>query len=109
MLRSIRSGVRCSGKFYAGLGRKDDAVREGKRALELLPESLDAVDGPTAGDDLAEIYALLGDADGGMSVARSFTRHAEWDDGSKLKLEPTWDTLRSDPRFQHLLTKHGES
>ncbi len=38
------------GKVYAGLGRKDDAVREGKRALELLPESLDAVDGPHCGD-----------------------------------------------------------
>ncbi len=64
---------------------------------------------PTAVIDLAEIYALLGDADGACPLLDHSLATPNGTTIQKLKLEPTWDTLRSDPRFQHLLTKHGGS
>jgi tetratricopeptide (TPR) repeat protein len=47
----------------ACLGRKEDAINEGKKAVELLPESEDAVEGPKATAALAEIYASVGEHD----------------------------------------------
>ncbi len=51
------------GIAYAGLGRKDDALREGKRAVELLPASKDAVLGTYRAIDLARIYTMVGEQD----------------------------------------------
>jgi serine/threonine-protein kinase len=94
------------GAILAGLGRKDDAIREGQRAAELLPESRDALDGPQITIGLAQIYAWTGEKDqafqlidhslsipGGISVAL-------------LKLDPVWDPLRGDRRFDALITKY---
>src|SRR5262249_24960328 len=51
------------GAVLAGLGKKEDAIKEGKKAVELLPESEDAFDGPQATTALAEIYAWVGEHD----------------------------------------------
>src|SRR5207237_546080 len=51
------------GAVLAGLGKKEDAINEGKKAVELLPESQDAFDGPQATAALAEIYAWVGEHD----------------------------------------------
>ncbi|PYJ80591.1 MAG: hypothetical protein DME69_00280, partial [Verrucomicrobia bacterium] len=51
------------GWFYAFAGRKDEAIREGKRAVELKPESKDALDGPIMNCYLALIYARVGEND----------------------------------------------
>ncbi len=95
------------GAVFAGLGKKQDAVNEGKKAVELLPESQDAFDGPQATAALAEIYTWVGEPDeafrlldhlltipGGLTV---------W----MLKLDPTWDPLRKDLRFQALIDKYA--
>lgn len=97
------------GKIYASLGRREDAIREGKRALELLPESLDAVDGPKAVIDLAEIYASLGDTDEACSLLEHSLSTPNGVTLQALKLEPTWDALRNNPRFQQLLGQRSGS
>src|SRR4029077_5346883 len=51
------------GRILAALGQKEEAIAEGKRAVELLPESQDAMDGPQCTSALAEIYACTGEFD----------------------------------------------
>ena len=51
------------GLILAALGQKEEAIAEGKRAVELLPESQDALDGPQATAELAQIYAWTGEFD----------------------------------------------
>jgi TolB-like protein/Flp pilus assembly protein TadD len=95
------------GLILAALGQKQEAIAEGKRAVELLPESQDAFDGPKITDALAQIYAWTGEFDeafrlldhllavpGGLTVAM-------------FKLDPAWDPLRKDPRYQALLDKYS--
>ena len=93
------------GKIYAGLGRKDEAVREGRRASELLPENKDAVDGPKITLGLAEIHTMVGDSNSAipllvhcLSVPGPLTVPL-------LKLDPVWDPLRSDARFRKLINQ----
>ena len=66
------------GLILAGLGEKDLAIAEGKRAVELLPESQDAFDGPKMTVQLAQIYAWTGESDEALQLLdRSLTRQME--------------------------------
>jgi serine/threonine protein kinase len=89
------------GVVDAVLGNKEDAIREGERALELTPVSKNAIEGATLVRYLAVIYAWAGEKD------RAIQRLAEttYLPGSHisygyLRLHPLWDPLRSDPRFE---------
>ena len=93
------------GKIFAGLGRKEDAVREGKRAVELLPGTKDALDGPKMILALAEIYAALGDLDSAFPLLEHSLSSPAGTNVPLLKLDPMWDPLRKDPRFEKLLAK----
>jgi tetratricopeptide (TPR) repeat protein len=87
------------GLIDACLGRKEEAMREGRRACELLPVSRDSWDGPSYIINLATIYALVGEKD---LAFEQLTRAAQIPAGvtyGELKLYPQWDSLRSDPRF----------
>ena len=87
----------------AGLGEKDAAIAEGKLAVSLLPESQDALDGPKMTLALAQIYAWTGENDSAFELLeRSLTTPAGVT-VSSLKLNPVWDPLRSDARFQALI------
>jgi TolB-like protein/Tfp pilus assembly protein PilF len=91
------------GEAYAGLGRKEEAVRQGKQATELLPETRDAFDGPQMTIALARIYSQTGEADRAINLlARSLITPAGITK-FELQLDPAWDSLRSNPRFQQLL------
>ena len=93
------------GQVHAGLGRKDDSIREGKRAVELLPESKDALDGPLVSIALAEIYVMVGDNDAALPLLEHSLATPGGITAPLLKLDPVWDPLRSDPRFIQLLAE----
>ena len=97
------------GFILAGLGRKEEAIREGNRAVELLPESQDAFDGPEATAALAQIYAWTGERDQAFSLLDHLLIIPNGLTVPILKLDPVWDALRSDPRFQALVDKYGRA
>ena len=86
----------------ACLGRKEDAINEGKKAVELLPESEDAVEGPKATAALAEIYASVGEHDEAFLPLDHLLAVPNGLTVPQLRLDPVWDPLRADPRFQKL-------
>lgn len=99
------------GLIYAYIGRKAVAVREGSRAVELLPESADAYEGPLCQSVLAVIYARVGETDKALGlIERLLTTPAATSLSessislSDLRLRWQWDPLRKDPRFQKLLS-----
>jgi len=86
----------------ACLGRKEDAINEGKKAVEVLPESEDAVEGPKATAALAEIYASVGEHDEAFLLLDHLLAVPNGLTVPQLRLDPVWDPLRADPRFQKL-------
>jgi TolB-like protein/Flp pilus assembly protein TadD len=95
------------GLILAALGRKQEAIAQGKRAVELLPESQDAMDGPKIAASLAEIYALTGEADEALRLIDHLLQVPNGLTVPTLKLDPVWDPLRKDPRFQALIAKYA--
>jgi tetratricopeptide (TPR) repeat protein len=95
------------GQVLAGLGEKQAAITEGRRAVELLPESQDAFDGPNATLLLAQIYAWTGDKDQALQLLDQSLSTPNGITVPILKLDPVWDSLRTDPRFQALIDKYG--
>ncbi len=98
------------GWFYAFMGRKEDAMREGRRAVELKPESKDAVDGVIVNCYLALIYARVGEKDLAFALLDRLIKTPGAVDSvdysvtiNDLKHRWEWDPIRSDPRFQKLL------
>ena len=98
------------GWLYAFMGRTEDAIREGRRAVELKPESKDAVDGVTVNCYLALIYARVGEKDLAFPLLQRLLKTPGAVDSvdysitiNDLKHRWEWDPIRSDPRFQKLL------
>ena len=95
------------GAVLAGLGRKEDAISEGKKAVELLPESQDAFVGPQATCALAEIYAWVGKDDEALRLLDHLLNVPGGLTVPTVKLDPVWDPIRKDPRFQALIDKYS--
>jgi TolB-like protein/class 3 adenylate cyclase/Flp pilus assembly protein TadD len=98
------------GWFYAFAGRKDEAIREGRRAVELKPESKDAFDGAIMNCYLALIYARVGEKDLAFPLIERLLKTPGAVDSvdysitiNDLKYRWEWDPIRSDPRFQKLI------
>ena len=91
------------GLIDAGLGRREEALREGRRAVELLPVEKDQVGGTVMIKYLAMIAAWLGDKDLACEqLAIALRRPSDLSYG-QLKLMPFWDPLRGDPQFEKLV------
>ena len=84
----------------AGLGCKEDALREARRAVELLPASKDALNGPLMIEYLAMTAAWVGDKDLACDQLASVAQLPGIVSYGELKLMPEWDPLRGDPRFE---------
>ena len=97
------------GLIDAGLGRNDDAIREGRRACELLPISKDGVDGPAFAVNLAQIYAWTGNKDLAIEQIAALQRVPNYLSYGMLKLHPQWDDLRGDTRFEQLVAAQAPS
>ena len=100
------------GLLYAYMQRKADAIREGRRAIELEPESENAFHGPLAAANLALVYALVGEPDQAITLierllstpgALSYPDYPSNITLADLRLRREWDSLRSNPRFQKIL------
>jgi tetratricopeptide (TPR) repeat protein len=91
------------GVIDAGLGRKEQAIREGQRACELLPISKDAIDGVALAVNLAQIYAWTGEKDRAIEQIAMIERTPNLLSYGFLKLHPYWDSLRGDPRFESIV------
>jgi hypothetical protein len=90
--------------------RKDEAIREGRRAVELKPESADAYDGAIMNSILALIYARSGEKDLAFPLLERLLKTPGAVDSvdysitvNDLKFRWEWDPIRNDPRFQALI------
>jgi serine/threonine protein kinase/tetratricopeptide (TPR) repeat protein len=99
------------GLLYAYLQRKEDAIREARRAVEIEPESQNAFHGAIWAGNLALVYTLVGEGDRALTLIERLlstpgpvqladTRNITL---AELRLRGEWDSLRSDPRFQKIL------
>jgi serine/threonine protein kinase/Tfp pilus assembly protein PilF len=91
------------GLIDAGLGRKEEALREGRRAVQLLPVEKDAINGPLMVEYLAMIAAWVGNKDLACEQLAQVTRPPSTVSYGQLKLLPFWDPLRGDPRFEQIV------
>jgi TolB-like protein/class 3 adenylate cyclase/Tfp pilus assembly protein PilF len=96
-------GITALGLIDAGLGRKDDAIREGERAVALVPVSKDAIDGADFILNLAVIYAWTGEKDLALKQLAEATQLPSTLNYGWLRLHPDWDPLRGDPRFEKIV------
>jgi TolB-like protein/Flp pilus assembly protein TadD len=91
------------GMIDAGLGRKEEAIREGERAIELLPVSKDALSGPGMVENLALIYAWTGENERAceqLAVITSIPYDLSY---GKLRSHPFWDPIRGNPCFEKIV------
>jgi TolB-like protein/tetratricopeptide (TPR) repeat protein len=93
------------GLIEAYLGRKQEAIQQAKRAVEMLPVSKDAVDAPALVENLAAVYALTNEPDLAFQLLDVSVKTPGGVTYGNLKLNPDWDSLRSDPRFDGLLVQ----
>jgi len=93
--------------ILVGLNQKDEAIAEARRAAELLPESKDAFDGPQITAALAQIYALTGEKDRAFELLDHSLNTPNGVTVPALKIDPVWDPIRNDARFQALIDKYG--
>jgi hypothetical protein len=92
---------------YAQVGRKEDAIREGRRACELLPETRDALNGVGLLTSMALVYMKVGE----MDLAFPLLEHSLSVPGGThvgfLRTSPSWEPFRNDARFQRLLANYA--
>jgi TolB-like protein/Tfp pilus assembly protein PilF/predicted Ser/Thr protein kinase len=91
------------GLIDAGLGRKEDALREGRRALELAPIAKDSLDGADVLYFYAVICAWTGEHDLAIEQLETLAKIPAGVCYGDIRLSPCWDPLRGDPRFEKLL------
>ncbi len=98
------------GSVYAYLDRKEEAIREGERAVSLSPISKDAIRGHGFVYNLALIYTLVGQYEDAISKLEYLFSIPAGDiiSVSTLRLDPDWDPLRENPRFKRLVEENTE-
>jgi serine/threonine protein kinase len=91
------------GMIDAALGKKTEAIEEGRRAVDLCPISKDALEGAILSQYLAAIYALTGEKQSALEQLEMVARIPAGVRYGELRLEPFWDSLRGDPRFEKIV------
>jgi hypothetical protein len=90
----------------AALGRKEESIREGQRAIEMRPISDDTFDGPVIAADVAIAYVWANQPDIAFEQLKILVRMPSYRlNYGDLKSNPSWDPLRNDPRFEELLAE----
>lgn len=93
----------------AGLGRKGDALREGRQAVQLVPVSRDAVDGPAYATTLAKVYVWSGENDAALGELAAVVRLPRGPSYGELRFDPVWDEIRANPRFEEIMTQAAQA
>jgi eukaryotic-like serine/threonine-protein kinase len=91
------------GLSLAYLGRKNEAILEGEKAVELRPMKTDAYYGPYNQQILARIYMLVGEPETALDHLEPLVRIPSQLSSAWLGIDPTWAPLRGNPRFQALV------
>jgi tetratricopeptide (TPR) repeat protein len=91
------------GMIDAALGRKSEAIREGREASSLLPVSKESINGSLLMQYLALIYTWCGETDAALSQLEATARIPSPVTYGDLRLNPAWDSLRKDPRFDKIV------
>jgi tetratricopeptide (TPR) repeat protein len=87
----------------AGLGRKEEAIREALHAVELMPMARDSYWGPKWIVNLALVYAWTGERDRALNELEKVATVPNGPSYGELLLDPRWDDLRGDPRFDKII------
>jgi serine/threonine-protein kinase len=92
------------GIALAGLRQREQAIQEGRRGVELLPVSRDALDGPFRVRDLARIYVMVGEHEAALDQLEALfaLRAGNPLSAPLLRLDPVWAPLGKHPRFRRL-------
>lgn len=93
------------GMVYAAVGRPADAIREGRRGVELLPMSRDSWRGAFRVEHLARIYTMIGEHDQAIDELEMLLSVPSPVAVPMLRVDPAWDPLRDEPRFRALLAR----
>jgi tetratricopeptide (TPR) repeat protein len=95
------------GVAYAGLGNAAGAVSEGRKGIALQPTSEDPFEGPEREEQMAQIYALLANADEAIPILQRLAHTSAPTEivPTLLQINPIWDPIRNDPRFQELVAE----
>jgi len=100
----VRSAL---GLAYAGLGRKEDAIREARKGVDLVPPAKDAMRAPARVHDLARVYTIVGEHRAALDeLERLLSMPYFFFSVNVMELEPVWDPLRSDPRYRSIVDAH---
>jgi predicted Zn-dependent protease len=91
----------------AGLGLRPEALHEARAGVELMPTSTDSWRAMWRRQDLARVLAMIGNQNEAIDELDFLLSHPSEMSTPLLRLDPRWDPLRSNPRFQALLTKYG--
>jgi tetratricopeptide (TPR) repeat protein len=90
------------GIAYAGLGKKEDAIRAAQKATEILPISKEAYRGVFRAKDLAQVYAMVGEFNKALDLIERLLSIPGEISVPLLLTDPVWIPLHSNPRFQKL-------
>jgi TolB-like protein/Flp pilus assembly protein TadD len=102
-------GLSALGMVDAALGDKDNAIREGQRAVELLPSSKDAIVGSLLLQNLATIHAWTGDKAAALQELKEVTSMPNYLSYGMLLRHPSWSPLRDEPSFKEILAHLASS
>jgi serine/threonine-protein kinase len=95
------------GIAFAGIGKKEEAIKEGLKAVDLLPISKDAIYGLGELNDLAIIYTMVGEFDLAFEKLDQLLSIPSWISPAWLGLDIRFAPLKSDPRYKKLIKKHA--
>ena len=97
------------GLVYAGLGQKETALKAGRAAVDLLPMSRDVIVGAFYLERLARVEAQVGETQAAIDHLDQLMSSSGGETVSvaTLRIDPTWDRIRDDARFQALLAKYA--
>lgn len=109
-IREVPNDPRCHsalGIACAGIGQKERAIREGKKAVDLLPVSVDALYGITYVYDLAVIYTMTGEHDLAMEELESILSLPSWFSTTWFDWDVRFMPLKTHPGYDELIARYG--